>query len=103
MAVHGVYVSEHGDRIGAWAHSTLGTRGWIFLGRLPPPPPGQNPKEAPAGIYRAERLCACAWGGRSPVGLLFTGRFSSKEVAGGAFSRGAEEKRKRQGGWGGFA
>ena len=48
MAVHGVYVSEHGDRIGAWAHSTLGTRGWIFLGRLPPPPPGQNPKEAPA-------------------------------------------------------
>ena len=52
---------------------------------------------------RAERPCACAWGGRSPAWLLCTGRFSSKGgPGGGGIFQGGRGKKETPGGLGGL-
>ena len=90
MAVHGVYVSERGDRIGAWAHSTLGIRGWIFLGRLPPPPPGQNPKEAPAVQSGHAHAPGAA---EAPLGCFARAAFPPRGGPGGGHFPGGQRKK----------
>ena len=77
------------------AHSTLGIRGWIFLGRLPPPPPGQNPKEAPAVQSGHAHAPGAA---EAPLGCFSRAAFPPRGGPGGGIFQGGRGKKETPGG-----